>query len=673
MSRVAEWLERSAPLLAWAAAGVAIVVSVATAILVAAGASGEIPWKQIVIPALWALPAALMSAGRPRVAVGWLFLGVVLFFAGAGLAGQWVHYARAVGIDAGVAWAVWFVDRFSAFLVVLTVLALFLVPDGALPSPRWRPVVWAAVALQAVALSGWALVRGPAAAPDSEFPVDVLHHPNPVGVLPPATGVAIDNFEIVLLQIPLLLSVAAFGTRLWRAKGDERSRLAAILLAATIFVLLVVVGRVLWPSGALLLEVGGAALLALVMTIAVLQRWLPGFDVVVHHALVYTVLTVVITGLYVLTVNAVVRQGQELPTLASGLLVAVVALAALPLRSWLQRWADRQLYGDRREPYAALRRLSENTSDAVTLDAALSELASTVAGALRVPWVRTEAAGHTVVWGKRPRHGTEISAPLVSRGEQLGGVSVVAGPGRTLRDDDRRLLTDLARYGGLVVQSMQLAEAVQASRQRLVVAREEERRRLRRDLHEELGPTMASMTMQLGALRRTVRRDPATAAEQIGRLQGAAKRALEDIRTVARELRPPVIDELGLAAALRQLADGLGLSLQLDDGELPRLPAAVEVAAYRVGAEALSNVARHAGTEQVRLSLIVSGTDLVLQVADNGRGWDGGGTPGVGLLGMRERADELGGSLVVESAPGQGTAVTARWPIGDDVVAEVGS
>ena len=270
---------------------------------------------------------------------------------------------------------------------------------------------------------------------------------------------------------------------------------------------------------------------------------------------------------------------------------------------------DRLLYGDLRDPYRALQRLAEQTHTAPSVDAVLAGLAATVAASLRVPWSRVEAGGHVDSWGERSR-GRRRHGSTSCRGPSRIGTITVA-PGRRLRSEERDLLADLGRHGGVAVQAALLTDALRAGRHRLVVAREEERQRLRRDLHDGVGPTLAGLTMQLGAVRPLVRSDPDAVADRLGRLQDAARGALDTVRRIAHGLRPPALDELGLIGALRQLAESLGLHARIPDEEPPRLPAAVEVAVYLIAAEALHNVARHAGSCAV---------EIALHADDDGRG-----------------------------------------------------
>ena len=652
-----------AALLAWIATAVALAGSVAAALLTGLDQVPGVPWKQILLPLMFSVPGALIAAGRPRIAVGWLMLAVALLFAGAGLGQAWVGYAAAEGTDRGVAWAVWFTDRFSAFLVPCGWLSLILLPDGRLPARRWRPLVWTVGAVQVVALVIFVFARGAAAGPDSSFPDHVLDLANPVGVLPSVLAESFQGYDALLLQLPLLLCPLAFVVRLRGAASEDRTRIVGVLLAATVFVLLTVLGHALWADASDVFDIVGSALFAAVLTGAVLRRRLRGIDFAVHHGIVYAVLTALIAGLYVAASTLAGRLGHDLPPFGAGVVAALLALALLPLRSRLQRVVDRMLYGDRRDPYSALSRLADKTHDQPSLDAVLTEFTASVARSLRVPWARAKVDGLTATWGTRPGGGKQISASLVSGGTRIGDVVVGADASRRLGPADERLLTDLGRHGGMAIHAVMLADAVRASRQRLVESREEEKRRLGRDLHDELGPTIAGLTMQLGALRRLVDTDPATAVARLARLESISRDALEQVRRVARELRPPALDQLGLVEALRQTAESQGIVLQTPTDALPKLPAALEVAAYRIGAEAITNIARHTPSETAELMVESTGDTFVFSVGDAGPGMVEAGPWGVGLLGMRERAEELGGSLTLTSQPGLGTTVTATLPI----------
>jgi len=285
-----------------------------------------------------------------------------------------------------------------------------------------------------------------------------------------------------------------------------------------------------------------------------------------------------------------------------------------------------------------------------------------------VPWVRVTAFGDSAENGTAGT-GQRAEAPLVSGDTQVGSIEVVASPGRRLGPGELTLLQTLGQHAGVTIEAVRLAEAASLHQRGLVAAREEERRRLGRELHDELGPTVAGLSMQLGALRDLVRTDPDVVVDRLDALHASATQALADIRRVAHDLRPPALDQLGLAGGLRQLAEALGLRARID-ADLPPLSAMVELAAYRICAEALTNVARHAGASQVTVGLRVSGDELALTVVDDGRGIAPDAAPGLGIESMRERASELGGRLVVTPGPMGGTRVDGVLPLSVDAAAE---
>ena len=245
------------------------------------------------------------------------------------------------------------------------------------------------------------------------------------------------------------------------------------------------------------------------------------------------------------------------------------------------------------------------------------------------------------------------------------------------------MLDDVARQAGVVVHGLRLTADLQRSRERLVTTREEERRRLRRDLHDGLGPALASINLKLDAARNLLVRDPAAADELLAEFKGQAQATIADIRRLVYELRPPALDELGLLPAIREYAmqfngggdtagrggdlNGLRVSIEAPD-KLPPLPAAVEVAVYRIALEGLTNVARHAkaSTCVVRLFLLdgnLDGNAVELEITDDGVGLPAGWSAGVGVTSMRERATELGGSYAIGPAPSGGTRVLATLPL----------
>ncbi len=647
--------------LAWTVAGVAAATGL-TALAVGLEAGGEISWKAALLPALWGVPGAMLAAARPRNAVGWLVLAVATIFSGSALAEVW---ARLSGPGDG--WAIWYVDRFAALLVPCTVLALLLLPDGRLPSRGWRFPVAFVIAIQVLLVLAWAFVRGPAAAPDAEWPAGFHSPSNPVGVLPASWSDTVSDLEW-LLQLPLLLVLLAVVVRLVRADRGERTRVMSLLLALGVFVVAVVVGRAVWSPVADLLDVAAAAFLAVVLVAAVLRRRLEGVAVVVSHSFVYAVLVLLVATGYAVAVGLLSTLGAELSPFGAGVIAAGAALAVLPLRARLQRLVDRVMHGDRADPYAALARLAARAHGAPTSEEVLAAVAGSVAVSLRVPWVRVTAFGECAEHGVAGA-GPAAHAALVSGDTEVGSIEVVVSPGRRLGPGELTLLETLGRHAGVTIDAVRLAEAASLHQRGLVAAREEERRRLGRELHDELGPTVAGLSMQLGALRDLVRTDPDVVVDRLDALHASARQALADIRRVAHDLRPPVLDQLGLAGGFRQLAEALGLRVRIE-ADLPPLSAMVELAAYRICAEALTNVAHHAGASQVVVELRVSGDELTLTVVDDGRGIPPNAAPGLGIDSMRERASELGGRLDITPEPTGGTRVHGVLPLSVEATTE---
>ena len=637
------------------------VLGLLTASLVAAGDLATRPWTLILLPTIWLVPGTLLAVGRRSSPLGWLMISLAAGLAGIAFAEVWLGAGR----SAGAAWAVWYVDRASAIVVPIGLVILLLLPDGRLPSPGWRPIAVSVVGVQVVTVILWSLAAGPAAAPGTEH-AGVGELPNPVGVLPGVLAARLVGLDFWLLQLPLLLGVAAVIHRLLRHQGDDRERLAAVLGSAATFALLAVVGRALWPGAADLLDLVGSALLAASLCSAVLRRRLRGVDLIVSYALAYSILTVALAATYAVAVATLGQLGRSLPPFGLGVLTAVVALTLLPLRGRLQRLLDRMLYGDTHVPGRAVQRLSHEVAGSTSAEAVLAGLARTVSLSLRVPWVLVEAGGMRIEHGIA-RAGFEVrhTVQLRADGLTLGSVTICPGPGRGFRKRDNQTMAELVDHGARALRAVQLADELRASRQQLVVGREDERARLRRDLHDEIGPSLASLSMQLPGLAELIRTDPATAVERVGRLGAIAEDALHQVRRLARDLRPPALDELGLVGALAQSAADLGLEPVISDG-LPAegLPASVEVGAYRIGVEALSNVARHSGDQHPALRVSWDAAVLTLSVVDHGRGW-AASAAGVGMVAMRERAEELDGTLIRAETPGGGATLLARIPLPD--------
>jgi signal transduction histidine kinase len=339
----------------------------------------------------------------------------------------------------------------------------------------------------------------------------------------------------------------------------------------------------------------------------------------------------------------------------------------------LHQTVQRLVRGRRDDPYAVVSALAERLEDSGDPDAQLLAVVRSVATGFRSRYVRVELErrnGEQVV----AEHGSPgprtVSLPVRYRGEHIGRLVLSPAAGTRLSDADQRLLADVVRQAAAASRATQLAEELQASREALVTAREEERRRLRRDLHDGLGPALGAVSLRIETARNLAARAPERADALLADSVAEVSAVLADVRRLVHDLRPPALDEVGLVGALEQQVqrfrlggDGVEVTLRSTAG-LADLPAAVEVAAYRIVSEALANVSKHARAGRADVSLTSSPGALEVVVADDGVGIDPSAPAGVGLVSLRERAAELGGTVSVVCPPTGGTVVTAVLPLG---------
>ncbi|HEY7094161.1 MAG TPA: sensor histidine kinase [Ktedonobacterales bacterium] len=444
---------------------------------------------------------------------------------------------------------------------------------------------------------------------------------------------------------------------------------------------LVVLAPKLDSPNALLLAMIGATLvdafilmIPLSIAVAILRYRLFDIDTLINRTLVYGALSACVVGLYALIVGGASALFQARANLLISLLATgVVAVLFQPLRERVQRWVNRLLYGEREEPYAILSTLGRRLEGALSPDETLPAVVETVAQALKLPYAAIslrDGEEEVIAASYGVRAGEPLPLDLTYQGETIGQLLLCPrAPSEGWSAKERRLLDDLARQAGVAAHAVELHTELRRARERLVIAREEERRRLRRDLHDGLGPQLASQTLTLSAASKLLRADPAAAEALLSEALTHAQTAVTDIRRLVYGLRPPALDDLGLVGALtdqaaQYSASGLRVTVTAPD-PFPLLPAAVEVACYRIAQEALTNVARHAQARSAMLTLTVDTPNqaLTLEVVDDGCGLPAQLHAGLGLASMRERAAELGGTCVVATAPGGGVRVYARLPL----------
>ncbi|MFE9168965.1 sensor histidine kinase [Streptomyces kebangsaanensis] len=606
----------------------------------------------------YGVAGALLIDRRPDLPFGWLLAGAAVLVVVQVLILP-PAYAAVLDGDRG-AWARWGLTAgtFAFAPVAVQGLVNIRFPSGR-PAGRWgaileKVIITCTVLVMVGGLLGSTTLRDVAGGATG------LSHPLTGGT---AVG-RIADAAIVLAPVVVVLGlIAGIGVvvRFARAEGIARQQLKWRAVG-------VIVALVLFPpavTGQLpaLSNTVDAVVFVLTLVIPVLRYRLWSIDTILRRSLVYGAITAaLVIGFAVLTglATRVVSRQVAAPVAA-----VVVALSFVQLRDRTQRLVDRLFYGGRQDPYRTLRDLGQRLN-AVPGGDALGSFGHAVASALRLPYVAVERADGTPV----ASYGTPVEPlerrPLTYEGRLEGFLVASARRGEEGFDDrDHSLLSDIAGQLGPALHTRTLTAELLRSQQRLVAAREEERRRLRRELHDGLGPALTAIGLTLDAARARLETDPPAADHHIVTAREAAAQALADLRKVVHGLRPPALDDLGLAGALRSQADrltaGSPLRVTIEAGELPDLPAAVEVAAYRTAVEAITNAVRHSDGRQCRVHLDASVRELVLRVDDDGTS-AGPWPPGVGVTAMRERAAELGGSCQAGPSPGGG-AVTARFPL----------
>lgn len=403
-----------------------------------------------------------------------------------------------------------------------------------------------------------------------------------------------------------------------------------------------------------------------------LQYWgLLGLLLIGYMGLVYTI--VVTVGLERLGYN----PADPNPRWLDGVAYGIAAVGFLPTYVWLSTRVGDLVYGERDNPYPLLSQLNTQLQRMTNPAATLPMLAETIASTLRLPYVAIESADIDTApaeavrryeTGPLPEAGTLVRLPIIHLSQRVGTLlTATRKPNLPLSASDMALLRDIGRQIGVALYALRLTVELEGAFGRLIRVREEERRRIRNDLHDGLGPTLSALQLQLGEVRRLLRSDPAAAEIVIDELKQELRLATADIRRLVYDLRPPLLDELGLVGAVHsalQQDNRLLTELRLA-APLPELPAAVEVAVYRIVQEALHNVSQHAGATHCTVLLTPVDGQLEVAVCDNGVGLPANYHSGVGLNSIRQRAEELGGHMLLQNGPNCGAQLTVRLPLGE--------
>jgi signal transduction histidine kinase len=582
----------------------------------------------------------------------------------------------------------------------LFALVILLFPDGRLPSPRWRWVLWAYVGLVACYLAYFYAVTVAALA-GTRIRLDSVGDVMGTQRLPAWFAVGV----IVPIAV-IWLSFAVHQVLSWRrATGEHRQQLKWLAFGAAVTLGVGVLGNSLLPGA--VGQMLGVAIVALPVSIgvAILKYRLYDIDVVISRTIVYGSLAAFITVVYILVVVGIGSLGSgsahagSRPNLGLSILAtAVVAVAFQPVRERAQRLANRLVFGQRATPYEALSEFAGRMGGTYDADNVLPRMVRVLAegtGADRaVVWLKTgpelmagaswpagtsQPRRVTIVDGGPPAIAEADRVALVNyQGETLGALSVAKRPGENLTPVEGKLMSDLAAQAGLLLHNIGLTEQLRArlaelraSRLRIVTAQDEQRRRIERDIHDGAQQQLLTIAGTLAEAQSLAGQDEDRERALVAQLKAETSGALQTLRELARGIYPPLLADQGLPAAIRAQAGKAPAPAEVSTTDIGRYPPEIETAIYFCCVEALQNAARHAPGSVTRIGLADSGGEIMFTVADDGPGFDpAAAADGTGLRNMSDRLTALGGSCQVDSSPSRGTTVTGRIGLADQMAGD---
>jgi signal transduction histidine kinase len=628
--------------------------------------------EDLTIPAL----AYLVASRRPRNPIGWLALTAGLVLAASTFCTSYALRAIYVapGSLPGARAALWFTNSFALVPIGTVVFLFLLFPSGRLRSRRWVPVAWFEAAILAFALVA-SIVEA------------TRYYSRPFTVYGGGQAPALLQVENLLIPVAILLSVISLIVRFVKSAGDERLQLKWFATAA-VLVLLTIIPSALTNSAAasVLLNVALFCMNGAV-ALAILKYRLYDIDIVISKALQYGALAAFITAVYAaLVVGVGAAVGDQHSIYLSAVAAAVVAVAFQPVRQRAALVANRLVYGRRATPHQVLSQFAHRIGGAYADDDVLPQMAQMVAagtGARRVVvWLRVggelrpgATAGDP---GAVPDRGPvaapgellpelpdgDTTVPIRYQGKLLGALAIAMPRDEPLRPASAQLVADVAAQAGPVLSNAGLISELRESRQRLVTAGDEARRRLERNLHDGAQQDLVALAIKLKIADAVLSDDEAEARELLEELQADTAAALQNLRDLARGIYPPLLADLGLVAALNAQAGKSPVPVTVQAAGIGRFPQDTEAAVYFCCLEALQNTAKYARATAALISLSAADGALTFAVSDDGAGYDSARTPmGSGLRNMADRLTALGGRLEVRSAPGAGTTVTGQLPV----------
>ena len=654
----------------------------------------------VVLLLVWLAVGLLVVWRQPRNWAGWILLITGAPFPLLTLAQALVVYgvkAEPGAVPLVGLWAT--LGEYALYPIALIPLLFLLYPDGHPPSRRWRWAVRGLVGGTAIAILGFLFRPGPF----NNWIEDGILYENPLGIdALDGIALAIIPTGTVIALFSALSTVIAVRQRFKRATGEERQQMRWLAfvasIAGTFFVLQWVIGLAAEmffrdadaPVFELFFALTAFTLVIGVPTaylVAIFRHGLWNLDVVVKKTVQYAVLvagfTAVVGLVFIAIPSLFVGVGGSVGDPAPIAIGVILAAGFALIRTRARRWANRIVYGKRSTPYEVLSEFAERVGETYSTEDVLPRMAQLLGEAsgartaqvwLRIgnemrveaTWPQGAATSPDIpVRGDDlPDFGAEEAFEVRHQGELLGALTVFLAPDDPMNPTKEKLIRDMAAQAGLVLRNVRLIEDLRESRRRIVSAQDERARALERNIHDGAQQQLVALSVKLRLAEGMVERDPAKARELLSELQGQTGETLEDLRDLARGIYPPLLADKGLFAALESQARRSPLPVTIEPDGVGRYGPDVESAVYFCCLEALNNVAKYADASSVEIRLRQSDGELRFEIADDGRGFDaaskGGGT---GLQGMADRLDAIGGSIEVDSAPGQGTRVAGRLPV----------
>jgi signal transduction histidine kinase len=632
---------------------------------------------------------ALSLSRAPDNRIGWLLLWVAVTVGAAFTTGEASIYVAEHGTRALAAWLAWPGTALWAIaLFPLLILLPLWFPDGRVPSERWRPLQWAGFALSGLGfiILGFGVSELDIGTEGSGALANPLHVP----ALEPPAWLEVGLWPVLLGLF--ILAVLSMIIRFRRSRGVERQQLKwfafAVVVLVTYFVISAILESVGISEGSLGEIVSGLAFLGIPVAVgmAILQYRLWDLDVVVKKAVVAATLVILALAVYAGAVAVLASLTADRGNTGALFVVALaLGVAFRPVMRVARRFADRLVYGKRATPYEVLAEFSDRMRTSYATEDVLPRMAQvlgegTGAETARV-WLLVGAELRpSAAWpvdappaepvrhqGEPLRIAGETVVEIRDRGELLGALSVRMPPADPMNPTKDKLVADLAAQAGMVLRNVRLVEDLRTSRQRLVAAQDEERRRLERNIHDGAQQQLVALAVKARLAGQFAEREPAKAVELLGQIEAETQSALEDLRDLARGIYPPLLADRGLVAAIEAQSRKSHLGVEVNADGLGRFPADVEATVYFCALEALQNITKYAAADRTVIRLGRANGNLSFEVEDDGRGFDptAVGT-GSGLQGMADRLAAVGGSLNIRSSPGQGTTVAGLVPVPTD-------